>query len=301
MVHGGIHLTDSQIVDDELIAELKRTQPLDLAHLPREIALIEAFGEKFKGLPQIACFDTSFHRDMPRVAKLLPIPRKYDEQGIRRFGFHGISYSYLMQELGRISPRKAQGKVILAHLGSGEHGGGERWQADRHDDGLHTDRRPGDGHAPGDLDPGMLVYLMRVEKMSPQQMDEMLSHDCGMLGISQTTNDMRDLLNRRSSDVRAAEAIELFCYRARQWIGALAATMGGVDTLVFAGGIGEHSPQAQIEICQGLEFIGIQIDRSRNDKNADVISPGDGAVKVRVMRTDEEMMIATTVRGMLMK
>jgi acetate kinase len=301
VVHGGIHLVDHQVVTPALIAELRRTQPLDLAHLPREIALIEAFHERFPNMPQVACFDTAFHRDMPRVARLLPIPRKYDVAGLRRFGFHGLSYAYLMQELARTAgPEAADGKVILAHLGSGAsmaavRGGKpiDTTMAFTPLAGLVMGTRP------GDLDPGLLVYLMRVEKMTPEQMDDFLSHECGLKGISETSSDMRDLASRRATDVRAAEAVDLFCYRARQWIGALAASMGGLDTLVFAGGIGEHAPDVRAEICEGLQFLGVRIDPARNRSNAPVISAEEAEVDVRVIATDEEIIIAKSVDQIL--
>ncbi|HWE02824.1 MAG TPA: acetate/propionate family kinase [Tepidisphaeraceae bacterium] len=310
VVHGGVHLVDHQLVTGELIAELKRTQPLDLAHLPREIALIEAFHERFPDLPQVACFDTAFHRDMPRVARLLPIPRKYDEAGLRRFGFHGLSYAYLMEELGRVGGKKeANGKVILAHLGSGAsmagvHGGKpiDTTMAFTPLAGLVMGTRP------GDLDPGLLVYLMRVEKMAPERMDDFLSHECGLIGISRTSSDMRDLSSRRDTDVRAAEAVDLFCYRARQWIGALAAAMNGVNTLVFSGGIGEHATDIRSSICADMDFLGIRIDQERNetvgqsdrsktgaDADATRISSDHSPVCVRVIATDEEVMIAKSI------
>lgn len=300
VVHGGVHLVDHQLVTPDLIAELRRTQPLDLAHLPREIALIEAFHERFPDMPQVACFDTAFHRDMPRVARLLPIPRKYDDAGLRRFGFHGLSYAYLMQELRRISADEAGGRVILAHLGAGAsmaavRGGKpiDTTMAFTPLAGLVMGTRP------GDLDPGLLVYLMRAEKLTPDQMDSLLSHDCGLAGISQTSSDMRDLTARRHSDVRAAEAVDLFCYRARQWIGALAAALGGLDTLVFAGGIGEHAPDVRAEICAGLEFLGIKLDPASNAASAPVVSAATAHVTVRVIATDEEIMIAGSVLTIL--
>jgi len=290
VVHGGIHLADHQLVTDELVAELRRTQPLDLAHLPREIALIEAFGEHFPGTPQVACFDTAFHRDMPRVARLLPIPRRYDQAGLRRFGFHGLSYAYLMQALRTTAGEGAAGgKIVLAHLGSGASmaavSGGkpvDTTMAFTPLAGLVMGTRP------GDIDPGLLVYLMRVEKMTPEQMDDFLSHDCGLQGVSDTSSDMRDLTSRRGADVRAAEAVDLFCYRARQWIGAL-------DTLVFSGGIGEHAADIRAQICQGMEFLGLRIDPARNADNAPVISPEGERASVRVIPTDEEIMIARAV------
>ena len=303
VVHGGFHLTEHQLVTDELIAELKRTQPLDLAHLPREIALIESFHRRFPKLPQVACFDTAFHRDLPRVATLFPIPRRYDEAGVRRFGFHGLSYTYLMSELERIAGRDAaRGRIILAHLGSGASMVAVK-------DGKPVDTTMAFtplaglvmGTRPGDLDPGLLVYMMRVEKKSPEQMDEMLSHDCGLAGVSGAGADMRDLLTRRASDVRAAEAVALFVYTCRKFIGAYAAAMGGLDTLVFAGGIGEYASPVRAEICGNFDYLGLRVDRAQNDAHAAVISTDDSRVTVRVMHTDEEIVIARAVAHILRK
>jgi acetate kinase len=297
VVHGGERLVDHQIITREVVAELRRTQPLDLAHLPREIALIETFGDSFASAVQVACFDTAFHRDLPRVATILPIPRHYHDEGIRRFGFHGLSYTYLMKRLGEIAGKTAaEGKVILAHLGSGASMAAVKL-------GKSIDTTMGFtptaglvmGTRPGDLDPGLLVYLMRVEKLSPDQMDEFISSKCGMLGISETSSDMRDLLQRRGKDERAADAVDIFCYQAKKFVAALAAAMGGLDTLVFSGGIGENAPEARTGICDGLSYMGVKLDSARNTGNADIISADDSPVMVRRIATDEEIVIAQVV------
>ena len=301
VVHGGIHLVEHQIVTEDLIAELRRTQPLDLAHLPREIALIEAFHRRLAGVPQVACFDTAFHREMPQVAQMLPIPRSYHTAGVRRFGFHGLSYTYLMAELERIAgPEAAAGRVILAHLGSGAsmaavrgHKPIDTTMGFTPTAGLMMATRP------GDLDPGLLVYMMRVEKLRPDEADEFISHRCGLLGVSETTSDMRDLLELRATDPRAAEAVALFCYQVKKWTGALAAALGGLDTLVFAGGIGERASQVRAEICDGLSFLGIRLDPERNAAGAPVISAQAATVTVRVMHTDEELVIAQSICDVL--
>ncbi len=301
VVHGGLHLLSNQLVDQALIDELRRTQPLDLAHLPREIALIEAFRKAFPSLPQVACFDTAFHRDMPRVAQLLPIPRHYFDQGVRRFGFHGLSYTYLMERLAQVAgPEAANGRVILAHLGSGAsmaavRGGKsiDTTMAFTPTAGLVMGTRP------GDLDPGLLVYMMRVQKMSPDKMDEFISQKCGLIGLSETSSDMRDLLGRRATDPRAADAVDLFCYQARKFIGALTAALGGLDTLVFAGGIGEHSPEVRAAICAGLEFLDLKLDAAANTLGHDVISAPHRRAVVRVIPTDEEFVIAQAVGSAL--
>jgi acetate kinase len=243
----------------------------------------------------VLCFDTAFHRDMPRRSILLPIPRRFESAGIRRYGFHGLSYTYLMQELTRLrDPSATRGRVILAHLGSGASLAAVR-------DGHCIDTTMGFtptgglmmGTRPGDLDPGVLIYLADGEKMDAAALRDMLNHESGLLGVSGTSADIRDLLARAAGDVRAAEAIELFCYLAMKAIAAFAGALGGVDTLVFAGGIGENSPDIRARICGGLGFLGIALSAPRNAQNADVISgDADSAVAVRVIRTDEESVIA---------
>ncbi len=300
VVHGGSKLLEHQLVTPAVLEELRRTIPLDLAHLPHEIALIEALQKHYPGVPQIVCLDTAFHRHMPRVAQILPIPRRYDRGGIRRFGFHGLSYTYLMDELSQIDPAAAKGRVIMAHLGSGASMAAVL-------DGKPIDTTMGFtptaglvmGTRPGDLDPGVLAYLSRTEKWSPTAMDEFINRYCGLVGVSETSNDMRDLIERRATDNRAAEAIDLFCYQARRWIGALAATIGGLNTLIFSGGIGEHSIEVRTEICAGLEFLGVKFDQARNTAPAGVISTDDSAVTVRIMATNEELVIAKTVCELL--
>jgi acetate kinase len=293
VVHGMKH-TEPELVTQKLLSELRRISPNDPEHLPGEIELIEAFQERHPKLPQVACFDTAFHQTMPRVAKLLPIPRRFDAKGIQRYGFHGLSYAYLMEELARLGdPAAKKGRVILAHLGNGASMAAVR-------DGKSIDTSmcftPTAGLVmstrSGDLDPGLAPYLARTEKMPTQQFYKMVNHESGLLGVSETSSDMRDLLNHEKTDVRAAEAVELFCYQAKKWIGSFAAALGGLDTLVFAGGIGENAPPVRARICEGLEFLGIRLDKARNKKNAAVISTNAGAVKVRVIRTDEELMIA---------
>lgn len=301
VVHGGPNLLEHQWITDELLAELRRTQLLDLAHLPREIALIEAFHHHFPSVPQAACFDTAFHRDLPRLAKLLPIPRRYDQAGIHRLGFHGLSYAYLLEELRRIAgSNAADGRVILAHLGSGaslaavHHGKPiDTTMAFTPTAGLVMGTRP------GDLDPGLLAYLLRIEHWTAEQMDAFLNRQCGLIGVSETSSDMRDLIGRRATDVRAAEAVDLFCYHAKKWIGSFTAALGGLDTLVFAGGIGEHSPPVRAGIAAGLECFGIHLDQQLNDQNQPIISTAESQITVRVIKTDEEIMIAKVVRGLL--
>jgi acetate kinase len=296
VVHGMKHIAP-EVVTQELLDELHRIRPYDPEHLPREIELIEAFRQRHPELTQLACFDTAFHRDMPRVAKLLPIPRRYDAKGVQRYGFHGLSYAYLMEELARLGdPAAKTGRVILAHLGNGASLAAVR-------DGKSMDTSM--GFTPtaglvmstrsGDLDPGLAPYLAHTEKMTTPQFYKMVNHESGLLGVSETSSDMRDLLDHETQDVRAAEAVALFCYQAKKWIGSFAAALGGLDTLVFAGGIGENAPIVRARICEGLGFLSIELNESRNAESAGVISKDASRATVRVIRTDEELMIARSV------
>ncbi|WP_291859512.1 acetate/propionate family kinase [Marinilabilia sp.] len=300
VVHGMNH-TVPELITPELMDELHRIAPYDPDHLPDEIELIETICKRHPKLTQVACFDTAFHCTMPRVAKLIPIPRRFDTKGIQRYGFHGLSYAYLMEELVRVTDEKtANGRIILAHLGNGA-----SLAAIRENKSIDTSMgfTPASGlmmgSRPGDLDPGVVWYMMQSENLTPKEFNNMINHDSGLLGISETSSDMHDLIERQERDVRAAEAVELFCYTIRKWIGAFAAVLGGIDTLIFAGGIGENSLEVRSRICKGLEFLGIALDEKRNLANAPVISRESEKVVVRVMHTDEEWMIAKTVSQMI--
>jgi acetate kinase len=297
VVHGGPKYTEPQRVTAEMVEELHGLEPFDPEHLPEEIQLTEAFFQRFPDLPQIACFDTAFHRNLPRVAHLLPIPRRFDARGVHRYGFHGLSYAYLMEQLARVAGKDAaQGRVILAHLGSGASiaavKGGQ--PLDTSMAFTPTAGFPMSSRS-GDLDPGLVWYLNRVEGVDSRKFNHMVNFESGLLGISETTSDMSELLKREGSDIRAAEAVAVFCYQVKKWIGSFAAVLGGLDTLVFAGGIGENAPAIRSRVCSGLEFLGVQIDEQQNAAGAAMISPQDGRVAVRVMHTDEEWMIASTV------
>jgi len=297
VVHGGPKYSEPQRITTEMVAELHQLSPFDPEHLPEEILLTEAFHRRFPDLVQVACFDTAFHHNLPRVAQLLPIPRRYEAQGVRRYGFHGLSYAFLMEELARLAgPQAARGRVILAHLGNGASLAAMK------------DGRPVDtsmGFTPtagvpmstrsGDLDPGLVWYLSRTEHLDAKRFNEMVNFQSGLLGVSETSSDMRDLLEHETQDVRAAEAVALFCYQVKKWIGAFAAALSGLDTLVFAGGIGENAPVVRARICNGLEFLGIELEEKQNLASATVISSEISRVSVRVMHTDEEIMIARTM------
>jgi acetate kinase len=301
VVHGGPKYSEPQRITTEMVAELHQLQPFDPEHLPEEILLTEAFHRRFPDLVQVACFDTAFHHDLPRVAQQVPIPRRFEALGVRRYGFHGLSYAFLMEELARLAgTQAAQGRIILAHLGSGA-------SLAAVNQGKSVDTSMGltpTGGVPmstrsGDLDPGLVWYLARTENITPKKFNEMVNFQSGLLGISETSSDMQDLLEREPSDVRAAEAVALFCYQVKKWIGAYAAALGGLDTLVFAGGIGENAPAVRARVCDGLAFLGIELEEKRNLANAAVISADSGRVAVRVIQTDEEWMIAKTVCSFL--
>jgi acetate kinase len=301
VVHGGPAYSQPQRITPEMIEALRRLSPFDPEHLPEEILLIEAVRRRFPDLPQVACFDTAFHHDLPRIARLLPIPRRYETQGVRRYGFHGLSYQFLMGELSRVAgPEVARGRVILAHLGNGASLAAVR-------DGKPMDTSMGFTPASGvpmstrsgDLDPGLFWYLARTEGLDAKRFNEMVNFQSGLLGVSETSSDMRDLIDRETQDVRAAEAVALFCYQIKKWVGAFAAALGGLDTLIFAGGIGENAPKVRARICDGLSFLGIELDEHRNAANDEVISAVAGSVTVRVIRTNEELVIARCVYNVL--
>lgn len=301
VVHGGMKYLGPHRITPGTITELRQLSQFDPEHMPAEIMLMEAFHLSFPELPQIACFDTAFHRNMPRVARLLPIPRRYEAQGVCRYGFHGLSYAYLMQELEHVAgAAAANGRVILAHLGNGASMAAvldgrsmDTTMAFTPAAGLMMSTRC------GDVDPGLVTFLVRSEQMTAAQFDHMANRESGLLGISETSSDMRDLLARETEDVRASEAVALFCYQAKKQVGAYTAVLGGLDTLVFTGGIGENAAAVRARICAGLGIFGIELDESRNAAHAGVISTDASRVTVRVIRTNEELMIATSVCHLL--
>lgn len=297
IVHGGPDYHRPQPITPQMLKDLHQLSPFDPEHLPGETQLAEAVQQHYPDLPQIACFDTAFHHDLPRVAQLLPLPRRYERQGIRRYGFHGLSYAWLMEELARLDgAAAAQGKLVLAHLGNGASLAA-----------VHQGR-PVDtsmGFTPtagipmstrsGDLDPGLVWYLAQTEGLGPQQFNELVNFQSGLRGVSEISSDMRDLLEHESEDVRAAEAVALFCYQVKKWIGAFAAALGGLDTLIFSGGIGENAAPVRQRICEGLDFLGIALNETDNQKNTPLISQPGSRTTVRVIHTNEERLIAETV------
>jgi len=297
----GMQHSIPELITSGLLKELSLITSYDLDHLPAEIELIKVFRQHYPKLTQIACFDTAFHQTMPRVATLLPIPRRFDTKGIQRYGFHGLSYSYLMEELTRIEGHEAaQGRIILAHL---DHGASMAavYKGKSIDTSMGFTPVGGlmMGTRSGDLDPVVAWFIMKSEKLSPKQFNMLINHESGLIGISVTSSDMQDLLESQKTDFRAAEAVELFCYQAKKWIGAFAAVLGGLETLVFSGGMGENAPEIRSRICKGLGFLGIEIDEKQNKTNEQVILRNNGKTTVRGIHTDEEWMIVKTVSQMI--
>jgi acetate kinase len=297
VVHGGIQYTRAQPITPAMEAELETLGRLDPEHLPHELEVIRAMRQAYPDLMQVACFDTAFHRQMPKVARMLPLPRALFDQGIVRFGFHGLSYEFVVQELARLAGAEAaRGRVIIAHLGNGASMAAIR-------DGRSVDTTM--GFTPsggltmstrsGDLDPGVLLHLLQERGLSAADLNAMVNRGAGLLGISGVTADMQELLAEEATSPHAAEAIALFCYVAKKFLGALAAVLGGLDTLIFTAGIGENAPAVRQRICEDMGFLGIELDRLRNEQNAATISPEHGRVSVRVIKTNEELMIARAV------
>lgn len=300
VVQGGPRHRDPQRITPEFLSEIEQLVPLDPDHMPAAIRGIRFIAGKFPELPQVACFDTAFHSSLPRVARMYALPRHLYDQGIFRYGFHGLSYEYIMRELHALEGKLADGRVIIAHLGSGASMVAVK-------DGKSVDTSM--GFTPleglvmatrsGDVDPGALLYLLGDKKMSAKEINALVNKESGLLGVSEMSGDMRVLLDKMHEDARAGEALDLFCYRAKKYIGAYAAVLGGLDMLVFAGGIGEHAPVVRKQICDGLDFLGIRLDTPCNEANAALISPPESRVKVRVIKTDEDLTIVRHVLSVL--
>jgi acetate kinase len=296
IVHGGADHAAPERVTPQLLAALRTLVPLAPLHLPAALHGIDAVTTHFPGLPQIACFDTAFHRRMPAVAQRLPLPRALRAKGIERYGFHGLSYEYVVATVGAAT----LGRAVIAHLGNGDSLAAVR-------DGLPVDTTMGFtptgglmmGTRSGDLDPGLLVHLLVHEGYDAAALERLVDHESGLLGVSGVTSDMKVLLETRATQPHAAEAVELFCYVLRKHIGALAAVLGGIDTLVFTGGIGERAAPVREDTCRGLEHLGIQIDHKQNARHDPVISAPGSTCTVRIVPTDEDLMIARHTRALL--
>ena len=298
LVHGGPKHKAPEMVTPELMLTLRSLIPLAPLHLPSEIKGIDAVAEHYPGLSQVACFDTAFHRRIPEVAQRLPIVRSLWHEGIHRYGFHGLSYEYIVSALGS----DTKGRVIIAHLGSGASMAALK-------DGHPQDTTMGFsalgglmmGTRCGDLDPGILLYLMDEKGYDARQLEKLLNQRSGLIGVSGISSDMKTLLEQRITQAHATEAIELFCYTARKYIGALSAVLGGVNTLVFTGGIGERAAPVRWMICHGLDYLGIRLDPGNNDANKEIISTNNSPCTVRVIHTNEDLMIARHTRALLLK
>jgi acetate kinase len=290
----GLDHDKPQKIDDVLLAELNTIAKFDTTHFPRAIKIIENIKQRFPAMLQIACFDTSFHTSIPLFAKLLPLPRRYFDAGIKRYGFHGISYSYLMKELASIAEKETVlEKIIFAHLGNGA-----SMAAVNNGKCIDTSMSfsPASGMAmgtrSGDIDPNIAIYMLQQEKITVDELSTVVNEESGLLGISATTCNMQTIIQNKHVDKNALEAFEVFCYQAKKYIGSYAAALGGLQTLVFTGGIGENAPEVRSQICAGLQFLGIEIDAERNENNASIISTDESKVCVRIIKTNEALMMA---------
>lgn len=292
-VSGGPLFRSHRLIDAAFRTALPRLVPFAPLHLPAQIRVLEAMTEHFPRVPQAACFDTAFHRDLPAAAARLPLPRALARAGVRRYGFHGLSFEYLT---GRLGPDRRE-RVVLAHLGSGASLAALR-------EGKPRDTTMGltplgglvMGTRPGDLDPGVLLYLLNTAGYDAASLERTLDRQSGLLGISGRTSDMRTLLERRGTDRTAALAVEIFCRSVAKGVAAMAVSLGGVDTLVFAGGIGENASPIRARVGELLCFLGLVLDPQANDRHAPLISSPASRVRVRVIPTDEDWIIARHTR-----
>lgn len=301
IVHGGPIYSDARAITDEVMQNLTQITVFDPLHMPIALQLVKVFQRLLPNQPQIACFDTAFHDDLPTESRVLPIPRQYEARGIRRYGFHGLSYTYLLQVLAKESNQGVvPHRIILAHLGSGssmaavkEGKSIDTTMAFTPVSGLPMSSRS------GDLDPGLLSYFVRTGHLDMDQFDEMTNTKSGLLGISGITSDMKHLIELSAENHAAADAVNIFCYHIKKTIGSFIAAMGGVDTIVFTGGIGECAPVVRAKACESLEDMGIKLDQAANEQNASIISTKDSAVQVRVIPTDESVIIAQSVSALV--
>jgi acetate kinase len=296
VVHGGAHHSAAERVNASLLRDLHELIPFATLHLPSAIQGIDAVAARFPGLPQVACFDTAFHSGMPEVAKRLPLSHDLWDEGVRRYGFHGLSYEYIVSKLGD----RALGRIVIAHLGNGASLAAVL-------NGRPMDTTMGFtptgglmmGTRSGDLDPGVLLHIMREKDVDLSWLDDLVNEHAGLLGVSGISPDMKILLEQREREPRAAQAVELFCYQLRKHIGAMTAVLGGLDTLVFTGGIGEHSATVRWDVCREFAYLGIRLDADRNAAHAEIISAPGSTCTVRVIPTNEDLMIARQTRAFL--
>jgi acetate kinase len=295
VVHGGADCDCPLPVTEELEARLQRLVPLAPVHLPHNLAGIAAVRELEPDVPQVACFDTAFHHSLPRLAQLTTLPRALQSEGIRRYGFHGLSYESIVDALRKDGVNVERERIIVAHLGNGASMCALK-------DGRSVETTMGFstlaglmmGTRSGDLDPGAVLYLLTAKGMSAEAVQKLLYERSGLLGVSGISSDMRELLSHHENQA-AGEAIDLYCYRARQHLAALTAALGGLDRLVFTGGIGANASAIRAHICDGLVYLGITLDPKTNLAGGKTISPSGAAVTVQAVHSDEEVMIARHV------
>lgn len=298
VVHGGAHFARPTIVDRQVLAQLYELIPLAPLHQPYNLAAIEEVCERLPGVPQVACFDTSFHCGHSAVASLVPLPKELCKSGLRRYGFHGLSYEYIASVLPEVAPEIARGRVIVAHLGSGASLCAMK-EGKSFDSSLGFTALDGlcMGTRPGALDPGVVLYLFQGLGLSVKEVEALLYKKSGLLGISGISNDMRDLLTSNEPDAKVA--VDYFIYRAAKEIGALAAVLEGIDGLVFTAGIGENSPEIRRRICESAAWLGLELDAEANTNKAQRISTPQSKVSTWVIPTNEEIMIARHTGSLL--
>jgi len=301
IVHGGPDYYKTVSATDEVVASLQKLVVFDPEHLPVELTLVTTFKNILPQAAQVLCFDTAFHHDLPAHARLLPLPRHLWAQGLRRYGFHGLSYASIVEELRRVEGEAAaKGNVIIAHLGSGA-----SLAALKNGTSIDTTMgmTPASGipmsTRSGDLDPGLVSYFAHTQGYDAERFNHMVNFESGLLGISGTTADMETLLQTETEDERAKDAVDIFCYQVKKSIGGFAAALGGLNTLVFTGGMGENAPKIRARVCEGLEFLGVTIDDTRNQRSDRLISVDGGQVGVHVIHTDEAMTIARETAGLM--
>ena len=303
VVHGGQRFDTPVVVNSDVVDYLKTATPSDPEHMKSIINLLETLRRYFPQVRQVACFDTAFYRELPTIARLLPLPRKYESLGLRRYGFHGLSYDYLIEHFRDIAGETAaQGRILLAHLGSGA-----SLTAVKNGKPLDTTMSftPSSGipmsSRSGDLDPGIIAFLHQQTGMTIEEFNHLVHFESGLLGLSGMSADMEFLVSQSAQQQSAAEAIDLFCYQIRKTIGGFAAVLGGLDSLIFSGGIGENSAVIRAQICQGLDYLGISLDEQRNQNHEFLIAREDSRVGVHVMHTDEAVVIARQTQQLVIK
>lgn len=294
LVHGGPIYSDARVINDQVLENLQQIVAFDPLHMPTALQLVRVFQRLLPKKPQVACFDTAFHYDLPVESRVLPIPRQYEARGIRRYGFHGLSYTYILQTLAsETADGTVPHRIIFAHLGSGA-----SMAAVKEGKSIDTTMAftPGSGlpmsSRSGDLDPGLMSYFVRTTNINMDEFDKLTNTQSGLLGISGLTSDMKQLIELSEKNHNAADAVAIFCYNIKKTIGAYTAAMGGVDSIVFTGGIGESAPIIRAKACENLETLGVIIDQSANEQNAAIISRNDSKVLVRIIPTDESLIIA---------